>query len=125
VKLLLDTHALLWALHQQKSLSKKVRLLLQDSNNEVFFSSISSLEMSLKVSTGKLIVDLAATFEEAESIGFKEAPFLSRHAIEMHKLPEIHSDPFDRALIAQALSDQYSLVSKDRLFPRYGVTLVW
>ena len=125
MKLLLDTHAFLWALHAPKFLSKRVRILLEDSNEDVFFSSITALEICLKVAVGKLHTDLAASLQEAESIGFREAPFLSRHAVEMQRLPHIHSDPFDRLLLAQSLSDEYAIVSKDREFARYGVELVW
>ena len=125
MKLLIDTHVFLWAIYSPKLLSKKVRVLLEDPNVEVFFSSISALEIGLKVAVGKLQADLEKVVQEAESIGFQEAPFLSRHAIGMQKLPQLHSDPFDRAILAQSLCDQSALVSKDREFARYGVELIW
>jgi PIN domain nuclease of toxin-antitoxin system len=125
MKLLLDTHALIWSLTDPDKLPEKLRSDLQNTEVVVCYSSVSALEMNIKIQIGKLGLDIEGFFAETRKIGFEEAPFLSRHAVQMTQLPPIHSDPFDRALIAQSLADQFVFVTKDRTIQKYPLSQRW
>src|ERR1035438_6959601 len=101
MRLLLDTHILLWWLANNPSLSVRARELIADPDNAVFVSAVSLWEIRLKQSLGKL--QLPADFEERlAGESFESLPLLAAHAREVATLPWHHRDPFDRLLIAQA-----------------------
>jgi PIN domain nuclease of toxin-antitoxin system len=128
MKLLLDTHVLLWSAMDEGRLSTIARSALSDPGNELYISSVSGIELATKIAIRKLrISGTLDEFLNAAQTRFtiREAPFTLAHAREMVRLPLHHRDPFDRALIAQAIADNLTLVSADHEFVNYGVPLIW
>ena len=119
-RLLVDTHVLLWALEGDPNLGNATRESLADPRNDVYVSSVSIWEISIKRALGKLRVPdhLAATVETA---GFSELPVAFVHAEQAGSLPRHHTDPFDRMLVAQAQVEGLTLVTADANIPRYAV----
>jgi len=128
VRLLLDTHALIWWLLGDNSLSAVARGAIADPGNDVFVSAASAWEISTKYRIGKLpgAAVLAANVAGAVSAqGFTEMPISIRQGQIAGSLPRIHQDPFDRMLIAQAISNDLTLVSNDAIFRPYAIALLW
>lgn len=128
MKLLLDTHALLWWLAAEPSLSKSARLAIANTNNQILVSAASVWEISTKFRLGKLataadLIDDLDGYLQRE--GFQILPITATHALRAGLLPGAHRDPFDRVLIAQALELNITLVSKEAIFSQYGVRRVW
>jgi PIN domain nuclease of toxin-antitoxin system len=124
VKLMLDTHALIWALEGSPRLSKAARKAIETSANEVLVSAASAWEIAIKKSMGRLSVpdDLIEAVDEA---GFVRRPLGFEAAQQLELLPNHHDDPFDRMLIAHALVEHCTLVTKDEQIARYPVTTLW
>jgi PIN domain nuclease of toxin-antitoxin system len=126
---LLDTHALIWwVAGDEAALSSTARAAIGDPDNEVLVSAVSSMEVCTKHRLGKLpgAARLAQDFEAIVSgQGFSELPISIRHGKVAGSLQAAHKDPFDRLLIAQALSDDVALVSNESLFDDFGVVRVW
>ena len=128
MRLLLDTHALIWWLAGSTRLSRPARRAIDGSANDVFVSAASAWEITTKFRLGKLPGAAALAADVAgcvERQGFLELPVSLRHAQEAGALPGPHRDPFDRILIAQAIGEAMALVSNERLFKRFGVQLLW
>jgi len=125
MRLLLDTHALLWWLSDDQKLSAKVRALIEDPTNQVYVSAVSGWEISIKQALGKLDVDTSKLIDEVEKNGFSLLHVSFQHGIKAGTLPSHHRDPFDRMLIAQAQLEELKLVSVDACFAAYDVTLIW
>lgn len=123
MKVLLDTHILLWAISNPALLSQKRVQTLQNLSNTIFVSSISVAEIAIKTFLGKLHVDFDIENIINES-GFEELRFSIKEAKLLQKLPFYHKDPFDRMLICQALSNDIYLMSDDSKFCDYNVNLV-
>lgn len=123
MKLLLDTHVLLWWAEEREELSGAARLALADGNNAVYVSAVTAWEMAIKHATGKLKTpdDLPGLLA---ANNFMELPVTIDHAMEVKSLPLHHRDPFDRMLAAQARTDRLTLVSRDPVFRRYGIPLL-
>lgn len=121
MKLLLDTHLLLWAAAQPKRLSARIRKLLTDSNNELLFSALSLWEVAIKRGLGRddFQVDARVFRRSLLDNGYIELPMLSAHAVAIDGLPPIHKDPFDRLLIAQATVEGIVLLSADPVMAKY------
>jgi len=119
LRLLLDTHLLLWWLAGSPSLSGKARALISDSENTVFASAVSLWEIWLKESLGRL--RLPADFEErlAEE-SFESLPLTAAQTRQLALLPWRHRDPFDRMLVAQARVESLTLLTADPLVSGYG-----
>jgi PIN domain nuclease of toxin-antitoxin system len=127
VKLLLDTHIVLWAATTPDSLTKEARDAIEDGANEVFVSIVSGWELAIKQSLGKLeLSEPAARWlpEVLRRTGFDVAEVAMDAALRVRTLPWHHRDPFDRLLIAQALTGGYTVVTHDDAFERYGVFLL-
>ena len=128
MRLLLDTHLLLWALAEPGRLDAKTKLALEDPSNEVLFSAASLWEIAIKASLGRVDFnfDPQQVLQAALETGFVELPVWSAAAILVAKLPPHHRDPFDRLLIAQAMSEPVRFYTADPLLPPYSelVTLV-
>ena len=122
--LLLDTHALIWALEDNPRLSATARAAIVDSKNSVLASAASAWEISIKRGLGRLDTpdDLEAAIDAA---GFSTRTITFADARRVGTLPAHHRDPFDRMLVAQALEDGVPIVSVDPLVARYGVQIVW
>jgi PIN domain nuclease of toxin-antitoxin system len=127
VNVLLDTHALLWWLQGGAEISRRARNVIQASENNVVVSAATAWEMAIKsqqgrLSAGPLLADFGA---ELAQEGFGELPIVSQHAIRAGLLPSRHKDPFDRMLIAQAQSENLTIVSRDVRLDGYGVRRIW
>ncbi|QCP54769.1 type II toxin-antitoxin system VapC family toxin [Trinickia violacea] len=118
MRLLLDTHVFLWAVTDDRKLTKAARKLILDAD-EVFISSASLWEASIKAGLGKLEVDVNLLVSEIAASGFSELPVRAVHAAMVRDLPDIHRDPFDRILVAQALSEPLRLITSDGHLSKY------
>jgi len=132
VKLLLDTHTLLWAIGKTSKLSRTVIRKIKDPNNEILVSAVSLWEIALKASLGKLVVDfdIRNVPEYCEEMGFELIPLEPTDALNSSQLPQKkdHKDPFDRMLVYQSISNNYTLVSTDARMDIYkadGLRYVW
>jgi PIN domain nuclease of toxin-antitoxin system len=124
VKVLLDTHALLWSLEGGGGLSVAARDVIEDRANEIFASVVSAWEMSVKRALGKLTAPRELEQALAEA-GFTQRLFRFADCNRLSTLPSIHRDPFDRMLISQAMEDGIPLVTKDPLISRYPLQTIW
>jgi PIN domain nuclease of toxin-antitoxin system len=128
VRLLLDTHALIWWLTDNSSLPDSARKLIARKDNSVFVSAVSAWEMATKVRLGRLAVaaDLARDFAgHLARERFEGLSISTEHGIRAGLLPGPHQDPFDRMLIAQAQAENMPVVSNDTVFDTYGVRRMW
>ena len=125
MRLLLDTHRLLWFIAGSGQLSIRARDLITDLGNEVLLSVASLWEIAIKVSIGK--VELSRTFAEIipEQLRENEIAVLPRHLAVMIELPFHHRDPFDRLIIAQGIAERLPVISRDRSFHSYPVEVIW
>jgi len=122
VRVLPDTHILLWMIGESRSLSDLAMHILAAESNELFFSSISIAEVAIKHQKNAALMPLLPDDVRlvAEECGIRELAFDSKHAVALGALPQLHRDPFDRMLIAQAQTERMKLLSHDRQFPQYG-----
>ena len=129
MRLLLDTHALLWAITEQDRLSPAVRDRLLDRRNELVVSVATPWEIAIKYRMGKLPAGesiISAYPDALAELGAVELPMTSRHSITAGLLPWDHKDPFDRILAAQSIVEDLSLVTSDRVFEGLpGVRAIW
>jgi len=121
VKLLLDTHLLLWTAEGSRRLSKIARTLISDPENELLFSAASLWEIAIKRSLGRddFQVDLRLLRRGLLDNGYVELPITSEHTLATDSLPPIHKDPFDRILIAQATVEGVTLLTVDSVVAQY------
>lgn len=121
MKLLLDTHLLLWAAGQAERLSDEARALLDNPQHELFFSSASLWEVSIKRALGRndFQADPRLLRRGLLDNGYSELPITSEHAISIDALPAIHKDPFDRILIAQSMIEGITLLTADPIVAQY------
>ncbi len=121
MKLLLDTHLLLWAAGNPDRLPAAVRRLLDDLRNEPIFSSASLCEVAIKhgLGRGDFRVDARPLRRGLLDNGYGELPITSEHAVALDSLPSIHKDPFDRILIAQSMVEGITLLTADPLVAQY------
>jgi PIN domain nuclease of toxin-antitoxin system len=128
MRLLLDTHALIWFLADDRRLSRYANAVVSDPANEVEVSVASLWEITVKSSLGKLEVD--EPFEDVmparlETNQIAVLPIRIPHLAALRHLPFHHKDPFDRLIVAQALAEGVPLVTADRALGAYGVDVVW
>ena len=121
MRLLLDTHVLLWALANAPELGSRVRDLILDPANTVFVSIASLWEITVKRRVGKLDVEIDRVLHALPPAGIAVLAVEPRHLFVLETLPIHHRDPFDHLLIAQALADDLTFVTEDRRAPLYGV----
>ncbi|MEE4462829.1 type II toxin-antitoxin system VapC family toxin [Azotobacter chroococcum] len=121
MKLLLDTHLLLWAAGSPERLSATTRALLEAPENELFFSAASLWEIAIKRGLGRndFQVDARVLRRGLLDNGYNELPITSEHSVAIDTLPPIHKDPFDRILVAQAMVEGIILLTADALVARY------
>jgi PIN domain nuclease of toxin-antitoxin system len=124
---LLDTHTFLWAVRTPKVLPAKVQAICKDPAEVLLISIVTPWEMAIKCALGKL--DAAFVLDNFESLakqgGYTLLDTAARHVISSGRLFAHHRDPFDRLLAAQALDLRIPLISRDRVFDRYGVKRIW
>ena len=128
MKLLLDTHALLWILAGDSRLSRRAARAYEDPSNDAFVSAVSLWEIGIKLSLGRLELspDWFTTIEsELVTNAMGWVPVHSRHCAGLAQLPFHHRDPFDRMLVVQARSEGMAIVSRDSWLSAYAVRRVW
>ncbi len=121
MRLLLDTHLLLWAAGEPGKLSRAARRLIEDNNNELIFSAASLWELSIKSQIGRddFQVDPRIFRRALFDNNYIELPITGEHAIAVLDLPAIHKDPFDRILVAQARCEGMTLLTADPQVAQY------
>ena len=121
MKLLLDTHLLLWGAGQPERLSEAARQLIEADENELIFSTASLWEIVIKrgLGRGDFKVDPRLLRRGLLDNGYSELPIGSEHVVAIDALPPLHKDPFDRVLIAQALVEGITLLTRDPMVARY------
>jgi PIN domain nuclease of toxin-antitoxin system len=126
MKLLLDTHALIWALGSSHRLPTRVAALLEDPDHAVLVSAACAYEIEFKRSRDAEIATLPTDVESAvRSLDFQWLAIEARHAVLAGRLPRQHGDPFDRMIAAQGLAEDATIISRDPAVAAYGVPTVW
>jgi len=127
MRFLLDTHTVLWAASADPRLSAVAEAALGDPDNELFFSLCSAWEIAIKRSIGKLRLPIStrAFVGQLQTRGVALVGIHAEHLYDVETLPLHHRDPFDRLLIAQALSEGLSVLGADDQFDAYGIARVW
>ena len=125
MRLLLDTHVLLWAAGQPDKLSERARSVLNDPGNTLMFSAASLWEIAIKQGLGRddFRVDVHLLRRGLLDNGYSELAVTSAHAVAVDLLPSLHKDPFDRMLVAQALVEGTTLVTADTQVAQYPVAI--
>ncbi|APB33637.1 hypothetical protein GlitD10_1316 [Gloeomargarita lithophora Alchichica-D10] len=128
MKLLLDTHILIWSVLEPDRLSERVVDLLIDRNNDIFLSLVSIWEMQIKIQLGKLnftvpLSEIIASQQHANDLQL--LAITDRHIYALEHLPNHHRDPFDRLLVAQAMTERMPLLSADATLDGYPITRWW
>ena len=126
MRLLLDTHILIWALGEPKRLPKEVRAALESPANEVLFSAASIWEIAIKTQIGRtnFKASPAEITQAALDSGFAELPVRAEHGAKVLNLPLHHRDPFDRLLVAQAMTEPCRLITTDTILGSYSELVV-
>ena len=125
MRLLLDTHALLWWLADDDRLGPRARELIEDPGNDVLISVVSLSEIVVKVRVGKLEADIREVADTVPSEGFTLLDISTAHLLTLARLPMHHRDPFDHLLMAHAIEEDATFISEDRntsLYPVQSVT---
>jgi PIN domain nuclease of toxin-antitoxin system len=128
MRLLLDTHTLLWFVEGSSQLPARTRNLLFEEQDDVFVSTASIWEIAIKTSVGKLrfAADIGPFFKtEMARNAFLSLPIAHEHAARVATLPLHHRDPFDRLLVAQCEIERLAIVSRDPSFDAYGIKRLW
>ncbi len=123
MRLLLDTHVLLWLMEDSSRLSREGRALIADAS-EVYVSSASIWEIAIKSGMGKIKEEAKVIADKLEATGLKELHVTNKHAIAAGKLPRLHRDPFDRLLVAQAISELMRFLTADKRLTAYSELVV-
>jgi len=126
MRLLLDTHVLLWALVDDPRLSPRARGLIEDPEHEVWVSAVSLWEIAIKHALGRgdMPVDAPTALALCEEAGYSMLSIEPSHAVELSGLPVLHADPFDRMLIAQAFHEPMRLMTHDGQVAKYGNSIM-
>jgi len=124
---LLDTHTLIWYVESHPALSPKARKLLEDPAIPIHVSLVSFWEITMKIGTGKLILKrpIEVIEQEVREQGVLTVPLKFSHVLPIQTLPFHHRDPFDRLLIAQAMTENLTLISRDPKFSPYPINALW
>jgi len=126
--MLLDTHIFLWWLFNDAKLPQNIKLFVQDRNNQVFVSAVSAWEITTKFRLGKL-PEAALVAKDVPlwiiKAGFEPLPETPVHAQLAGEWDFSHRDPFDRLLIAEAIKNNLTILTKDQIIPKYGVSILW
>lgn len=119
MRILLDTHIYLWCLNDDKRLTKSARTLIEQAEN-VFVSSAAIWEMIIKSKLKKLDVDIDKAINAISQSGFEELPITIKHATSLQHLDNIHRDPFDRIMVAQAICEPLRFLTSDKILKSYS-----
>ena len=123
---LIDTHIMIWFMFDDSKLSTEALKTIKSADT-VYVSIASLWEIAIKQSLGKLDIDLSIEdlAKECDKVGISIMPIEARHLDKIKELPQIHGDPFDRLIIAQAVTEGMGLVTKDEKIVQYNVTTIW
>ena len=121
MRLLLDTHVLLWTIAESRRLSAAARALIGEPDNELTFSSVSLWEVAIKAGRGRddFRIDVSSLRRSLFDNDYVELPITGAHAVALGGLPPVHRDPFDRMLVAQAIVEGLTLVTSDPAVAKY------
>jgi PIN domain nuclease of toxin-antitoxin system len=119
MRILLDTHIFLWLVTDDRKAKSTLRTQIE-SATEVYVSAASVWEVAIKHALGKIDGDPVAFHQAIDAFGFRELPITGEHTLAVAKLPPIHKDPFDRLLIAQAMTEPLTLLTADDLLCGYS-----
>lgn len=124
-RFLVDTQLLLWNVYGSRKLPARVARLFRDGRHQFFYSAASLWEIAIKASRGRddFAADTAAIRETLDDNGFQELPVTAQHAVAVSGLLPIHGDPFDRMLVAQAISEPMALITTDERLVAYPGTI--
>jgi PIN domain nuclease of toxin-antitoxin system len=122
VRILLDTHIILWAVTDSPKLPESARKMILDERNRIYFSSASIWEVAIKhaMAPEQMPVSSQDLLQYAGQSGYEELPVSAEHAVTVETLPPVHKDPFDRILVAQAVAEPMRLLTHDRLLSKYS-----
>ncbi|OHD55043.1 MAG: twitching motility protein PilT [Spirochaetes bacterium GWF1_51_8] len=128
MRYLIDTHAFLWCTINDERLSRKIIEIVENIDNEIFFSAVSGWEIAIKYQLGKLVLSAAPEIfitEQIENNQYTVLPITLLHALTTRELPLIHKDPFDRMLVAQSKIENLPILSNDSKLSEYDVDIIW
>lgn len=126
MRLLLDTAVLIYAVESPERLTKRAIAALENAENVLELSAVSLSEIAIKTALGKLRLSAAVARQAVKDLDIRILPYTADHAFHLFDLPLHHGDPFDRQIIAQALSEKIPIVTSDEKFSLYkGLKLVW
>jgi PIN domain nuclease of toxin-antitoxin system len=127
MNLLVDTHAVLWFIEQNPKLGHSNQTIIESSENRCFVSIASFWEIAIKFSLQRLEIKngLNSLFNIIEESGFEILPISIEHILKTANLEFHHQDPFDRLIIAQAISEDLSILTRDKQFANYGINCIW
>jgi len=125
VRLLLDTHALLWWLIDDPQLSAAARGAIADLENNVFVSACTGYEIAFKQRLGRLPIFPESLLDRVRQERIGTLPISLEHAVAAASLPGPHRDPWDRIMMAQAVAEECHMVTIDRVFSDYGIPILW
>lgn len=128
MRLLLDTHVLIWLHNEPNKLSRQAETALGDSKNEVLVGAATAWEIAIKARSGRLVFD--KTFiddfdDRLRAIGFEPLVITASHAVAAARLPGRHKDPFDRMIAGQAAVEAATVITADPLIAQFGVPVLW
>lgn len=124
MKILLDTHILLWWLNDDDQLSAKARQMIERPENAVYVSDMSLWEIQIKIMTGKMKANLEAIIALLPEHNLQLLPIKTSHILALSRLPPHHQDPFDRMLISQALTEPLHLITHDKKVALYSDSII-
>lgn len=127
MNLLIDTHALIWFITDNEKLPVKTKNIIENEENSCYVSIATYWEIAIKNSIGRLDLNtnLKNIFQIIEDTGFITLPITTSHILKNAELEFHHQDPFDRIIIAQSISENLKIISKDKEFENYIVSLIW
>jgi PIN domain nuclease of toxin-antitoxin system len=127
MKILLDTHAFIWFVEDDDQFPESLKRIIEKPSNDIYLSIASIWEMAIKIQLKKLDIDksIKEIIELVSFNGFELLPILPEHIIKLSSLDFHHRDPFDRIVIAQGLVENQVIVSRDKVFDKYGIRRIW
>jgi len=128
MKVLVDTHTFIWALLHDHRLTVKAKQVLRSDEYELVFSLVSLWEIAIKIKNGKLNTigsSVGYIRDEMDAYGMEFLPIRYEHVLQLEVLPAHHGDPFDRLLIAQAITESLPILTHDKKLSLYPVKLIW
>ncbi len=120
MRVLLDTHILLWWLKDDRKLPNDATNIIENTTNDIFVSAVNAWEIAIKKSMGRIQIDMNEFLESIRNSGFGVLNVTVNHACQVVGLPDHHKDPFDRMLIAQSIVEPMRLLTHDELLTQYG-----